>query len=152
MRLTLRVTTYLAVLVVGFLAGFYATADSRRAASSLVRGFHHMHQYALQSIVLAVGTDDARSDALQSGLAYLAEIKANGTAIEENVYVFDTTYGYARLALIAQRQRDAERSAGYMEKAISMCLSGRSKKSDCTAGYLSEIADRLDRISDKFPR
>jgi len=151
MQLPYRVASFLLVSAVGVAAGLYAgdKVGSLKAMSLALGSV--IHESSLQGVVLAMGTDDARVEAILEHVSNEerrnAKFGTDDLSMSPEILRADSMFAYARLARITKRQGKDDRSRAFLEKAISLCSSRAWVKSadECTSDKMFEYAARLDR-------
>jgi hypothetical protein len=112
------------------------------------------HEAALQRVVLALGTDAAREGAILEHMNFEArrqsKFGSTNFFMRPDIFQTDEMWGYARLARIAKRTGDEERSKAYLDRAISLCRSRHLSGPDaaCTPDQMADWAARLSRRSE----
>jgi hypothetical protein len=137
--------------VVGLASGLYAGDMVGRMMGMGLAAGSLGHEIFLQNVVQAMGTDDARIDAILEHLVNeerrFSKYGPDDISTSPTVLRVDTMIAYARLARIAKRQNKDDVSRVYLEKAISACSSWSKSSSvdECTAEKMIEFAVKLDK-------
>ena len=144
MKPAIRVITYVLILAIGLVAGFYFGSRFSQARSVAFDMAEFGYYSAYMEMQMSEGTDATREEAIRGFLALNEKRKEHPSLwLTEKVLATDFALAYARLAALAQKRGATQEAQQYLNRAVSFCPQIGWK--ECSAEKLNNVVHRLDR-------
>ena len=144
MKTTLRIASYLLVLIAGLALGYhygFGAGQGRAFAFDMVETAYYS---AYADMQMAEGTNATREEALRGYLALVEKRKGHWTPIfTEKVYAIDSALANARLFALAQKRGATQEAQQYLNRAASFCPQIGWR--ECSADKIIFFAQRIDK-------
>jgi hypothetical protein len=151
MKTSVRIATYVGVLLVGGAIGTYVGLAIRKLQATTTEiaeaGFYLMYIEAQRT----EGNDAAYEDALRTYLKHVENRRGADTrSFEDRVYNFDSTLAYTRLSALASKRGAKTEAVEHLRRAVEFC--GKAGWRDCSPENLFTVVQRLDKKSPLTPK
>jgi hypothetical protein len=144
MKSAARISSYLLVLVIGAVVGYYLGYRVTEARSFAVDISEVAYYSAYMSIQMNQGTDATREVTLRDFVARNEKRKLlPGRWITERMIAVDTALAYARLAALARKRDSMQEADEYLSRAVLFCP--QMGWQECSAESINNVIQRLDK-------